>query len=174
MSLQISMLLKNLIKDISKDKKNIKISGLSLNSKKVKKGHIFFAIKGNKINGEKFINEAIQNGATVIVCNKSHKIKNKNILFIKTKDTRCLLSEIASRFYKSKPKNILAVTGTNGKTSVSDLFYQLFRANDLSAASIGTLGIKYNGKKIKTNLTSPDTITLHKNLYHLKKKKLIT
>ena len=83
------------------------------------------------------------------------------------------MSEIASRFYKSKPKNILAVTGTNGKTSVSDLFYQLFRANDLSAASIGTLGIKYNGKKIKTNLTSPDTITLHKNLHHLKKK-LIT
>ena len=80
------------------------------------------------------------------------------------------MSEIASRFYKSKPKNILAVTGTNGKTSVSDLFYQLFRANDLSAASIGTLGIKYNGKKIKTNLTSPDTITLHKNLHHLKKK----
>jgi murE/murF fusion protein len=78
------MLLKNLIKSTPREKKNILISGLSTNSKKIKKNYIFFAIKGNKKNGEKFIGEAIKNGASVIVCSKKCKINNnKNILIIK-------------------------------------------------------------------------------------------
>ena len=168
------MLLKNLIKDIPKDKERFIISGISTNSKEIKKNYIFFAIKGNKSNGEKFINKAIQKGASVIVCSKSCKIKinNKNILIVNARDLRCLLSEIASKFYKLKPKNIIAVTGTNGKTSVADIFYQILRINKVPVASIGTLGVKYNGKVIKTNLTSPDTISLHKNLEFLKKKKI--
>ena len=166
------MLLKNLIKNISKDKKNTVISGLSTNSKKVKKDYIFFAIKGNKFNGENFIKDAIKKGASVIVCSKSCKFTDKKIPIIKTNNLRYFLSELASKYYKLKPKNIIAVTGTNGKTSVADIFYQLLTLNNIPAATIGTLGIKYNGKIIKTNLTSPDTITLHKNLYILKKKKI--
>ena len=166
------MLLKNLIKRIPKNKKNIIISGLSTNSKKIKKNFIFFAIKGNKVNGEKFIKDSINRGASVIVCSKNFKIKDSNVLTIKTNNIRHFLSETASKFYKLKPKNIIAVTGTNGKTSVADLFYQILRNNNLNAATIGTLGIKYNDKIIKTNLTSPDTITLHKSLYFLKKKKI--
>ena len=162
------MLLKNLIKDIPEKKKNIIISGLASNSKEIKKNFIFFAIKGNKIDGEKFINEAINNGATVVVCSRNYKIKNKKIYFIKKKNIRYLLSLVASKFYKLKPKNIIAVTGTNGKTSVADIFYQIFRINNVPVASIGTLGIKYNGKTVKTNLTSPDTVSLHKNLQFLK------
>ncbi len=166
------MLLKNLIKDIQKDKRNIFITGLSTNSKKIKKNFIFFAIKGNKFNGEKFINDAIHKGASVVVCSKSYKIRNKNVVIIRKNKIRQFLSEISSRYYKSKPKNIIAVTGTNGKTSVSDTFYQILRINNIPAASIGTFGIKYNDKIIKTSLTSPDTITLHKNLNYLKSKKI--
>ena len=166
------MLLKNLIKNISKNKENILISGLSTNSKNVKKNFIFFAIKGTKTNGEKFIDEAINKGSSVIICSKSCKIKNKKVLIIKTKNIRHLLSLTASRFYKLKPKNIIAVTGTNGKTSIADLFYQILRINRVPVATIGTLGIKYNGKIIKTHLTSPDTIFLHKSLYSLKKKNI--
>ena len=166
------MLLKNLIKNISADKRNIYISGLASNSKEVKKNYIFFAIKGNKINGEKFIKDAIKKGASVIICSKQCKFKNKNITIIKTKNIRYFLSEISSRFYKLKPKNIIAVTGTNGKTSVADIFYQIFRINKLPVATIGTLGLKYNDKIIKTNLTSPETINLHKYLNFIKKKKI--
>ena len=166
------MLLKNLIKNISKDKKNIFISGLSTNSKEVKKNYIFFAIQGNKVNGEKFINEAINKGASVIVCSKNYKINHKNIVIVRTNKIRYFLSEITSKFYRLKPKNIIAVTGTNGKTSVADIYYQILRINNIPVATIGTLGIKYNSKIIKTNLTSPDTLTLHKNLYFLKKKKI--
>ena len=71
------MLLKNLIKDISKEKKNITISGISIDSSKKLKKNIFFALKGNKFNGEKFIKNAINKGASVIICSKKCKIKNK-------------------------------------------------------------------------------------------------
>ena len=166
------MLLRKLIKNNLKNKKNSIISGLSSNSKEVKKNFIFFAIKGNKINGENFIKSAIKKGASVIVCSKNCKINDKKIIIIKTNKVRTLLSEAAAKFYKLKPKNIVAVTGTNGKTSVADIFYQILKANNVPVATIGTLGIKYNNKVIKTNLTSPDTIALHKNLYYLKKKKI--
>ena len=142
------MLLKNLIKNLSKEKKKIKIQGLAINSQKIRKGFIFFAIKGKKINGEKYIRDAIKKGAAAVVCSKNCKY-NYNIgktVIIKTKDVRSLLSSISSKFFKSKPKNIIAVTGTNGKTSVADLFFQILDLNKISVASIGTLGIKYKKK----------------------------
>ena len=164
------MLLKNLIKNFPSNLKKLEIKGLALNSKEVKKGFIFFAIKGNRSNGEKFINQAVKNGAILIICGKSCKFYNTRVHVIKTKKVRDYLSEITSKFYKIKPKNIIAVTGTNGKTSVADFFYQILSLNNIPVASIGTLGIKYNKKFIKTGLTSPDIITLHKNLQNLKKK----
>ena len=90
------MLLKNLIKNISKNKENILISGLSTNSKKIKKNFIFFAIKGNKTNGEKFIKEAINKGSPVIVCSKNCSFNDRKIIVIKTNDIRFLLSEISN------------------------------------------------------------------------------
>ncbi len=166
------MLLKNLIKEIPLNKRNILVRGISSNSKSTKKNYIFFAIKGKKENGENFIKHAIKKGASVIICSNKSKFKDKNILVIKKKNVRNFLSEVASKFYNFKPKNIIAVTGTNGKTSVADMFYQLFRLNNRPVASIGTLGIKYNNKFLKTSLTSPDTISLHKTLNFLKKKKI--
>ena len=77
------MLLKNLINNLPEDKKKISIKGLSVNSKDVKKGYIFFAIKGGKSNGEKYIKEAIDRGASVIVSSKNYKYKNKKIFAIK-------------------------------------------------------------------------------------------
>ena len=71
------MLLKNLIKNISQDKKKLVISGLSSKQQKIKKNFIFFAIKGNTFNGERFIKEAIKKGASVIVCSKNCKFKKK-------------------------------------------------------------------------------------------------
>ena len=144
-SLLISMLLKNLIKNISIEK-NITISGLSTNSKTVKKNYIFFAIKGNNYNGENFINDAIKNGASVVVCSHSCKFKSKKIIIVKTKKIRDLVSEISSKFYKLKPKNIYAVTGTNGKTSIAETFYQILKMNKIPVASIGTFGVKFKNQ----------------------------
>jgi MurE/MurF fusion protein len=166
------MLLKNLIKSSFKNYADLNIKGLAINSKQVKKGFIFFAIKGSKLNGEKYIHEAVKKGAIVIICSKKCKFKSNKTIVIKTKNIRNLLGSITSKFYEQKPKNIIAVTGTNGKTSVADFYYQILNMNNIPAASIGTLGIKYNKKNIRSNLTSPDIITLHKNLEKLKKNKI--
>ena len=166
------MLLKNLINNLPEKKKNIVVTGLSINSKNVKKGHIFFAIKGSNFDGNKFIKEAVKKGASVIVTSNNFKSKSKKIFTIKRKNIRNLVSEVSSKFYEQKPKNIIAITGTNGKTSVADLFYQILSLNNIPAASIGTLGVKYNNRVIKTGLTSPDTISIHKYLQKLKESKI--
>ena len=166
------MLLKNLIKNLPDQKKKIRILGLANNSNNIKKGFVFFAIKGKKINGEKFIHEAIKKGAIAIVCSKNCKYTNKEIPIIKKSNIRFFLSKVSSNFYKSKPKNIIAVTGTNGKTSVADLFYQILNLNNIPVASIGTLGIKYKKRIIKSELTSPDTILIHETLQKLKNNKI--
>ena len=163
------MLLKKLINNIPEEKKKIKIRGLSINSKQNNKGFIFFAIKGHRSNGEKFIGEAVKNGASAIVCSKTCKYKSETIPVVSTSNVRETLSIVASKFYKLKPKNIIAVTGTNGKTSVADFFYQILSNNNVPVASVGTLGIKFKGKTYNSRLTSPDTIALHKILEKLKK-----
>ena len=166
------MLLKQLINNLPKKIKNLKIKGLETNSKNIQKGFIFFAIRGYKVNGEKYIAEAVKKGANVIICSTKCKFKNENIVVIKTRDIRYLLSEVSSKFYSLKPKNIIAVTGTNGKTSVADLYYQILMNNNIPVASIGTLGIKYKKKIIKSDLTSPTAIHLHRSLEKIKKNKI--
>mgnify|MGYP001223325575 CR=1 FL=1 len=106
------MLLKNLIKDIPIKNKKINVKGLAIDSKKIKKDYIFFAIKGFKFDGEKYISEAVKKGASVIICSRKCKYKNEKILIIKTSNIRNYLSQIASKFFQLKPKNIIAVTGT--------------------------------------------------------------
>ena len=165
------MLLKNLIKRPPSNIKNINIRNLALDSRQVKKGDLFFAIKGSNSNGKHFIEQALFKGAKAVICAKDKSIKNKknNIPIIKVENPRESLIYACSKFFKNKPKNIVAVTGTNGKSSVADFFYQILSRNGLSVASIGTLGIKNKKKIKKTNLTSLDIISLHKELADLKK-----
>ena len=166
------MLLGQLLKSVSKNYQKIYVRGISFDSRKVKKRDIFFAIKGNQTSGIKFINDAISKGASAIISNKKRKYKNCQVPLILVKDVRKSLSEACSNFYKKKPANIIAVTGTNGKSSVADFFYQILNLNKFSVASIGTLGILSENYNKKTNLTSIDPLSLHKNLQILTKKKV--
>ena len=97
------------------------------------------------------------------------------MLHIKTKfrkiiNRRGILEKLtyACKNYIRKPKNIIAVTGTNGKSSVADFFYQILKINNIRSATIGTLGIK-KGRSLKTDLTSLDIISFHKELEKIKK-----
>ena len=166
------MLLKNLIRLLPKNIKGINIKNLSLDSRSTKKGDLFFAIKGHKLNGENFIKEAERKGAKAIVCSINLKKNKSNIPVIRVKDTREALAFACKNFYRDKPKNIIAVTGTNGKSSVADFFHQILTANSIPVATIGTLGIKKNKKIKKINLTSPNIILLHRELAELKKNKI--
>ena len=94
------MLLNSLIKTNSKNRGNITIKGLATDSRQVKKNYIFFAIKGNRFNGEKFIKDAIYKGACAIICSKSCKYKFEKGTIIQTNDVRSYLSKVSSKFYK--------------------------------------------------------------------------
>ena len=82
------------------------------------------------------------------------------------------MSEVSSRYYKLKPKNIIAVTGTNGKTSVANFYEQILSMNNKKVASIGTLGLSSKKLKLKTNNTTLDPISTHKILHKLRKLKI--
>ena len=166
------MLIKNLLKTVSKKYQKIQISGICFDSRQVKKNFVFFTIKGKKNIGHKFINEAISLGAAAIVSERKLTLKNCQIPVIVVKNVRTSLSEACSNFYKEKPKNIIAVTGTNGKSSVANFFYQILTFNKVLAASIGTLGINSKNYNIKTKLTTMDPLFLHKNLEILVKNKV--
>ena len=164
------MLLKKLIKGLKPEYQNININDLCLDSRKAKRGNLFFAIKGKNFNGSCFIEEAISKGCKVIVCEKKNKIKNKKIPILKVNNIRLFLGECCKIFYQKKPNNIIAVTGTNGKSSVAEFYSQILTMLNTPVASIGTLGIKINNKiKKKNNLTSLDIISLHKELSRIKK-----
>ena len=165
------MFLGNLLKSIKKDHKKIPIEGISFDSRKVKKKNIFFAIDGNKTSGNKYINQAVKRGASVIISEKKFKSKISKVPLITVKNVRKSLAEACSNYYKKKPKKIIAVTGTNGKSSVADFFYQILNINKKSAASIGTLGVVSKKFKKKTNLTSADPLFLHQSLRKLIKNK---
>ena len=123
------MIIGSFIKEIELKYKNQHFSGLCFNSLKCKKNNIFFAIKGTKIDGNKFINHAIKKGAKIIISNQKFEGIRKKILFIKSSNVRKSLSEFAYKIYKNKPKNIIAVTGTNGKSSVVDFYFQILQLN---------------------------------------------
>ena len=167
------MLLGKVLTNIKKEYKKIYFKDIKFNSKTCKLNDIFFAINGNHSKGNNYINDAINNGAKIIVSNlKFEGFDKKKVLFIKDKNPRKLLSEVSSLYYKSKPKNIIAVTGTNGKTSVANFYKQILSINNKKVASIGTLGVFSKKLKLRTNNTTLDPISIHKILHKLKKLKI--
>ena len=162
------MLLKKIIKDLPVEIQKINIKELSLDSRQVKNNYLFFAVNGTEFNGEDYIISAIRKGAKAIVCDVNCKISKKKIPIIKVKNIKKTISNACKTFYKAKPKNIIAVTGTNGKSSVAEFYHQILSDQKIPVASIGTLGVKINNKIVKTNLTSLDNISLHRELAKIK------
>ncbi|MDA9645239.1 UDP-N-acetylmuramyl-tripeptide synthetase, partial [bacterium] len=166
------MLLGDFFNNLNYNYKNFFFSGISFDSNQIKKNYIFFAIRGNNTDGNNFILPAIKNGAKIIVTEKKVDGLKNGILFIQTKNVRKLLAEISFKIYKKIPKNIIAVTGTNGKSSVSDFYYQILDLNNKKVASIGTLGVKSKNLKMNLSNTTIDPIKLSKILSALKKQRV--
>ena len=142
------------------------VGQITFDSRNVLKGSVFVAIKGDQIDGHIFIDDAIQNGSRVIVCEKlpSNLIDGK--IYVKVKDSRVALSLIAANFYgnPSDKLDVIGVTGTNGKTTISTLLYEVFNSQNISSGLISTVEIKYDNKSIATNLTTPDPLTINSSL----------
>ena len=166
------MLLKDYIPNIDKKFRSIFFSGISFDSKKVKKNDIFFAIKGNRSDGNNFIPIAIKKGSKIIVTEKKIRKKQEKILFICRKNPRKLLSEVSFKIYRKRPKNLIAVTGTNGKSSVVNFYYQILKLNKKKVASIGTLGVKSSTFNLDLMNTTIDPLQLGQILEKLHIKKI--
>ena len=166
------MFLQNYIPNINKKKREVFFSGIAFDSNDVKKDNIFFAIKGNNIDGNDYIDSAIKRGAKIIISEKKIIKKKKNIVYLHSPNVRKLLAETSYKICDIKLKKMIAVTGTNGKSSVSDFYYQILNLNSKKVASIGTLGVKYKGKNKKLINTTSDPIQLSFILNNLKKKKI--
>ena len=150
--------------------KKVKISGISSDSRLVKKGDVFFAIAGYLKDGSKYIDDAIKRKASAIVTSNK-KIKKKKIPVFHVNDVREALSYAAYDFYSSKINNLIAVTGTNGKTSVSYFIYHILKKLNKKVGIIGTIGNSID-VKVKSTLTTPDPISIAKILKKMKEKKV--
>ncbi len=167
------MLLKDYIPNLKKKYHELSFNGVAFNSKEVKDKYIFFAFKGSKTDGNLYIKDAIKNGSKIIISDKIKKNNFKNnILFLKIKNPRKLLAQFSSKIFNKKPKNLIAVTGTNGKSSIANFYFQILKLSKIKVASLGTLGV--DGLKIRNKFsnTTFDTIQINKILKKLKEKKI--
>jgi UDP-N-acetylmuramoyl-L-alanyl-D-glutamate--2,6-diaminopimelate ligase len=152
---------------------DFEVKGIAIDSREVKEGFVFFALKGEKSDGVNFIESAIKNGAKAIFSHANSQKKFANVNFFTSPNIAYILNHICKVFYSPIPQNLLAVTGTNGKTSVANFTASLLTLLGSDTTSIGTLGTLLYGDFDKqlsySGLTSPDIINLMKDLNGIKK-----
>lgn len=152
---------------------NIDIKGLSLNSKKVKKDYLFFCLPGTRYKGTDFINEAYLNGAKAAMSEDNIKLKIP-IAVIKVKDIIKSLGSITSEFYgyPSEKINMTAVTGTNGKTTITFAMENIWKAFGKKSGVIGTVNYRFGENKFAALNTTPDIITINNLLKRMSENKV--
>jgi len=152
--------------------KNVEISGISYNSKTTKKGDIFVCLTGEYTDGHEYANNAIENGAAALFVEHKVDIDNKKIPQVVVSSTRHKIADIADRFYSSPSRgiNLIGITGTNGKTTVTHLIQKIFEQNEQKCALIGTLGYKLssNGEYRDAKHTTPQAPELQATLRMIK------
>jgi UDP-N-acetylmuramoyl-L-alanyl-D-glutamate--2,6-diaminopimelate ligase len=148
--------------------KDMDITGLTCDSRKVAPGFLFAAIPGTSADGSAFIDDALTRGATAILAATGTN-STKAATLITSDNPRRQYALMASRYYAGQPARIAAVTGTNGKTSVVSFARQIWQRLGNKAASLGTLGITAPGYERAEGLTTPDPDDLHQSLSALKK-----
>jgi UDP-N-acetylmuramoyl-L-alanyl-D-glutamate--2,6-diaminopimelate ligase len=142
------------------------ITALAADSRQVKRGALFAAMPGNRADGRAFIDMAAHNGAAAVLALPGTAVPD-GVVLVADENPRRALADIAARYYKRQPAQIVAVTGTNGKTSTVYFTQQLWEALGVKAASLGTLGIRGTGVAHGGSMTTPDPITLHAQLADL-------
>jgi len=164
------MKLSELIKDIEIPR-DVEVTGLASDSRKVAAGNLFAALKGSSSDGADFIENAIAQGAVVILTRPNVKRPESKIaadvIWIEDENPAHLFACVAARFFKKQPRHVAAVTGTNGKTSVAAFAQQIWQHMGHKAGSVGTLGINAPGYSEPTGMTTPDPIVLQKAMRKL-------
>lgn len=145
----------------------LRITGMTLDSREVKPGYLFAALPGKKVDGRDYIAAAIKAGVVAILAPSGTKIEAPGVVLVESDNPRLKLSELAAAFYSEQVPNIVAITGTNGKSSVVNFCRQIWQHMGYAGASMGTIGISAPGLEREAKLTTPDIITLHEDVDEL-------
>lgn len=142
------------------------VSELVFDSRKVTENSLYIAMRGTVVDGNSFIASSVEKGATAVVCEEFPEHLNENATYIKVKDSSKTLGHLASNFYgnPSEKLKLIGVTGTNGKTSVSTLLFDVFKNLGYDSALLSTVEIRIGEKIIPATHTTPDVITINKIL----------
>jgi UDP-N-acetylmuramoyl-L-alanyl-D-glutamate--2,6-diaminopimelate ligase len=145
---------------------DMQISGITSDSRAVAPGYLFAALPGTKVDGATYITQALAKGAVAVICQNDNYASAGPI--IQSDNPRRLLALVAARYYDRQPDTIVAVTGTNGKTSVAVFVRQIWAAMGFRAASLGTIGVVGPDSTEKLEHTTPDPVQLSKVMAKLR------
>jgi UDP-N-acetylmuramoyl-L-alanyl-D-glutamate--2,6-diaminopimelate ligase len=143
------------------------IVGLTADSRAVKPGDLFAALPGGKADGTSFIPDAIARGAVAVLAPEGTVLEDPRAVLVTDGNPRRRFALMAAKFFDRQPATMVAVTGTNGKTSVANFTRQIWSALDLPAASFGTIGLVSPHRAEAGTLTTPDPVALHRLLAEL-------
>lgn len=139
------------------------IHKIEFDSRKVEENDVFVAIRGTVSNGHDFIEKAINLGATAIVCDALPQVIVTGVTYIQVKDTNTALAYLATNYYGNPSQNLklVGITGTNGKTTIASLLYQLFQKAGYKVGLLSTVKIMVNDVEYKATHTTPDSLTIN-------------
>ena len=145
------------------------ITGVNIDSRKIEKGHLFVAIKGTQTDGHKFIAKAIELGATAILCEDMPEEKIESVSYLQVASTEDVVGQVATNFYgnPSKKLKLVGVTGTNGKTTIATLLYNMFRKFGHRCGLLSTVCNYIEDEAIAADHTTPDPIELNHLLHRM-------
>ncbi|MCD6569215.1 MAG: UDP-N-acetylmuramoyl-L-alanyl-D-glutamate--2,6-diaminopimelate ligase [Deltaproteobacteria bacterium] len=148
---------------------NTKVGDIKIDSRNIKKGDTFIALRGSTTDGHRFISDAIKRGASVIICEKGSLPDDIDVTYIEVADTRKALEILLPlRYPKAKDVTLVGITGTNGKTTTAYLLEAILSASGKAPGVIGTIETRYKGRSIPSVITTPSPIELFETLHNMK------
>ena len=155
------------LREIAEVDSDSEVTGFAIDHRKVAPGSVFGAFPGAVFNGEDFIDQAVDRGAVAVVARVGASVDRVPLL--SDSEPRELFAKLAAKFYAPFPETVVAVTGTNGKTSTVEMTRQMWRMSGHRSASIGTLGVTTSDDQVSTGLTTPDIVTFLNNMAGLRR-----
>ena len=145
---------------------DIDISGVNIDSRKIKDGHLFVAMKGTQVDGHKFIGKAIGQGAKAVLVEDMPDERTEGVTYVQVASTEDAVGPVATVFYgePSRRLRLVGVTGTNGKTTIATLLYNMFRKMGHKCGLLSTVCNYIDGQPIPADHTTPDPIELNELL----------
>lgn len=142
------------------------VTGVNIDSRKIGKGHLFVAIKGTQTDGHQFITKAVAQGAAAILCEEMPEERNNGVCYIQVASTEDIVGQVATSFYgnPSQKLKLVGVTGTNGKTTIATLLYNMFRKFGHRCGLLSTVCNYIEDEAIAADHTTPDPIELNRLL----------